>query len=315
MAATFVPAGPCWICESSSLQPVETAGFEFAIYETQDPGLAEYSGQSVTIRRCASCGFAQPDALPSLDNFFGRMYDQRWSRDWLEREFDSHAKTAIFAAVLDGLERRVPSRPRRLLDVGAHVGRFVALAAARGWAAEGTELNPTTASFARERTGLPIHQVALASLAADGRRFEAVTLTDVLEHIPRPLTVLSEVARVLASGGWVAVKVPSGPSQLGKERLRHRLGRTRRVDVAENLVHVSHFSPRALRLALARAGFTDVFVTVGIPEAPEGRTRGRQVLASAMRKSAYHAARVLPGGTRLPFAFNLQAFARKAAAP
>jgi 2-polyprenyl-3-methyl-5-hydroxy-6-metoxy-1,4-benzoquinol methylase len=308
MDPSFIEAGPCWVCGSSEFRRVHDNIFELSAYRGQDPQLAAYTGATVSLRRCVSCGFAQPDRLPALDRYFARMYDQRWSDDWVAAEFESAAKSAIFEGILDALGRRRQRRPRSLLDVGAHVGKFVALARARGWDAEGIELNATTASFARQHAGVTVHSCGLPALAAAGRRFDAITLTDVLEHIPYPLQALRDAAGVLNSGGWIAVKVPSGPNQLRKERLRTLAGRTERVSVADNLVHVSHFSPRALRIALARAGFGSISIHVGAPEQSD-RAGWRAVMSNAARNGAFVAARVL-GGARSPLAFNLQAYAR-----
>lgn len=303
----FVPAGPCWVCGSADLRRVHHNVFDLSPYRDQDQELAAYTGASVALRRCAACGFAQPEHLPALEGYFTRMYDQRWSPDWVAAEFDSPAKSAIFGRILRALEQRLPERPRTLLDVGAHVGKFVALARSRGWDAEGIEPNPTTAAFARGRAGVAVQATPLRALSAAGRRFDAVTVTDVLEHIPFPLETLRDAAAILTRGGWVAVKVPCGPNQLRKERLRALTGRSGRVSVADNLVHVSHFSPRALRLALERAGFTRISLQVGAPEHSDGGGR-REGLSNLARDGVFYAARLL-GGTRSPLAFNLQAFA------
>lgn len=310
MSAAFLPSGPCWICGGSSLRPIHDNVFELSAYRDQDPALAEYTGASVTLVRCAACGFAQPALLPALPRFFDRMYDQRWAQEWVVAEFESDAKTVIFSGILDGLERRVVRPPRRLLDVGAHVGKFAAMAARRGWAVEGVELNPTTAGYARRRTGLPVHERPMSELASEGRQFDAVTLTDVLEHIPEPLGALRDAAAVLVAGGWIAVKVPCGPNQLRKERVRAAAGRAARVSVADNLVHVSHFSPRSLALALSCAGFAEITVEVGRPERNVAAQAARRALGNAVRSAAYGLARALPGGVRSPLALNLQAFAR-----
>ena len=79
------------------------------------------------------------------------MYDQRWSEDWVEQEFDARYKDVIFHGILRELDRRhaaTPGASRRLLDVGAHAGRFMHIAAQEGWDVEGIELNPRTAACA-----------------------------------------------------------------------------------------------------------------------------------------------------------------------
>ena len=298
----------CWVCDGGSLARVHDAVFELSRYAEQDPGLAEYSGARVDIVRCEQCGFAQPASLPALPRYFDRMYDQRWSPEWIAAEHGGAYKDLIFAELLRALEARVPSRPRRLLDVGAHAGRFLSEAARAGWEAEGLELNPATAAYAAGASGAVVHQGNVHSFDASGRAFDAVTLTDVLEHIPEPRTVLRRLREFLVPGGWVAIKVPNGPAQRLKERIRGRIRPGYRPSIADNLVHVNHFSPGSLRLALEREGFTSVVVR---PAAPELLADGGPALDRLRRRAAYAAVRLIPGGVQTPLAFNLQAYGRR----
>ncbi len=223
MTAAFDPVRTCWICDGTTLVPVHELIFELSAYDTQDAELAAYTGSRLTLCRCARCGFAQPAALPALPRYFDRMYDQRWSDDWIRNEFEADYKDDIFAEILGSLAGRLGPARRRLLDVGAHAGRFVSLAQRAGWTAEGLELNPKTAAYAARRTGASIRQLNVHDAAVGDEAYDAITLTDVLEHIPDPVRVLMRAASLLAPDGWVAVKVPCGPSQLLKETWRGRI--------------------------------------------------------------------------------------------
>lgn len=312
--AAFDPVRTCWVCGGTALTPVHELVFELSAYAVQDPELATYTGGRLALCRCAGCGFAQPAALPALPRYFDRMYDQRWSDDWVRNEFEAEYKDGIFTEILAALARRLDPARRRLLDVGAHAGRFVELARGAGWSAEGLELNPKTAAYAARRTGAPIRQLNVHDAAVgDGGAYDAITLTDVLEHIPDPVRVLIRAAALLAPGGWVAVKVPCGPSQLLKETWRGRLFHRYRPTLADNLVHVGHFSPGSLRRALERAGFVDVEVGAAAPELPA--TPGlRGAVSRASRRAVHGAARLLPGGLHTPLTLNLQAYGRRAGA-
>ena len=310
MTAALTPVAACWVCGGPRLERVHDARLELSEYRTQDPELAAYSGRRVAIVRCQACGFAQPASLPALPRFFDRMYDQRWSAEWVEREHRAEYKDRIFDGVLSVLERQLPRNRRRLLDIGAHAGRFIARARARGWDADGLELNPRTAAYAAAASGGRVHHGNLDTWSPAGAGYDAITMTDVLEHIPDPRAALRRAHALLAPGGWIAVKVPNAPVQRLKESVRSRLRRGYQPALADNLVHVNHFGPGSLRTALQREGFDAVDVRVAAPEMPEGTGIGSRTDRVA-RTLAYRVAGSIPGGTRTPLAFNLQAYARR----
>lgn len=307
MAALFEAVASCWVCGGTAFDAVNDAIFDLSEYSRQDPELAAYTGATVTLQRCRACGFAQPAALPSLPNYFDRMYDQRWSDDWIVSEHEAPTKDRIFADILGSLRARLP-QGRTLLDVGAHAGRFLRLARERGWEGEGLELNPKTAAYAAKASGAPVHQCNVHGFRAT-HCYDAITLTDVLEHVPRPLDVLVRARELLCADGWIAIKVPHGAAQRVKERLRARLRPSYRPTLADNLVHVNHFSASSLARALDKAGFRDVVVQAGMPELPGGA--GGPAVDRAIRLAAYRLARLIPGGAALPIAFNLQAYGRR----
>lgn len=306
MAATFEAVPDCWVCGGGAFTAVHEAIFDLSAYARQDPELSEYTGSRVTLQRCRDCGFAQPASLPALPHYFDRMYDQRWADDWVVEEHETPAKDRIFADILAALRARAP-RGRALLDVGAHAGRFLRLAREQGWEVEGLELNPKTAAYAARACGGVVHQGNIHAFTPS-RCYDAVALTDVLEHVPRPLDVLGRVRQLLCAGGWIAVKVPNGAAQRVKEGLRARLRPSYRATLADNLVHVNHFSAGSLARALAKAGFQDVAVRPGAPELPPGTGAADR----ALRLSLYNMARALPGGSSMPFSLNLQAYGRRA---
>lgn len=306
----FVANAGCWVCGGSRARPFHELAFDFGPYVEQDPGLHAYTGRSAWLVRCQTCGFAQPDVMPTLPQFFDRMYDQHWSEDWIEREFAAPYKDFIFRRILTALGRRRQVAGGRLLDIGAHAGRFMHAAQRAGWTVEGIELNPRTASCAARHTGAPVHRVNARALVDRDVRFDAVTLTDVLEHIPDPVTLLTTVGRLVEPGGWIAIKVPCGSSQWHKERLLAAIGRRHRVSLADNLVHVNHFTPGSLARALTAAGFGEVAIETAPPELVYDGARPRRLLANALRLAVYAAGR-LPGAVHTPLALHLQAFARK----
>lgn len=315
----FAQIDSCWVCRSPRLIPISKTHFAIGLIGEEDPELGTYSGHSIRLNACAGCTFIQPEALPTLPRFFDRLYDQKWGESWMASEFEAHYKDFIFKGILDRLEERVSVASRTILDIGAHVGRFIYLAAERGWSAEGIELNPLTAAFARRKTGLLVHQKNAHELAAERITFSAVTMTDTLEHIPFPMQILEQVGMILKPGGWISIKVPFGRNQLLKEKIRSYIKPNYRADIALNLVHVNHFSVQSLRTALRKAGYDDITVTVGAPELFDCHSRAwlgkngclKTSLTNLFHLMVYDTAKVVPFGLRSPLALNLQAFARK----
>lgn len=311
--APFERVPACWVCGGTALRRFHELLFDFSAYVDQDPELFAYTGERAWLVRCGGCGFAQPEVMPTLPAYFDRMYDQQWAPEWIEQEFHSTYKDFIFERLLACLRDRLDGRTGRLLDIGAHAGRFLHLAQRDGWDVEGIELNPRTAEYAARQTGAPVHRVNAQTLGARGWTYAAVTLTDVLEHIPEPVSLLSSVARLVEPGGWIAVKVPCGSSQWQKERTLAALMPHRRVSLADNLVHVNHFSPGSLVRALTSAGFSRATVQTAPPELPPlGASPLRQAFDNAVRLAVYVAGR-MPGAVHTPLALHLQAFAQKPA--
>ena len=92
----FEPVARCWVCDGAVLSRYCQCRMDFREYAEQDPGLHKYTGEHVWLVRCASCGFGQPETLPTLPRYFDRMYDQQWSPAWVEEEFRATYKDLIF---------------------------------------------------------------------------------------------------------------------------------------------------------------------------------------------------------------------------
>jgi ubiquinone/menaquinone biosynthesis C-methylase UbiE len=98
----------------------------------------------------------------------------------------------------------------RVLDVGCGDGSFAAKLAAQGGLVTG--LDPAPAALARARDTYP--ELDWAAPTEDGMlpfpdaSFDVVTCVNVLQHVADTQSLVSEMRRVLVSGGLVAVAVP-----------------------------------------------------------------------------------------------------------
>lgn len=157
------------------------------------------------------------ERAPDLARLLAGGADAERERTWLA--------ATVHADVIDALERNVPAAAgRRVLDIGAGTGDLVAGLIGAGWDAEGTEPAPEIAAAGRAR-GLPIASATASeylalSDAQGGRRYAAVTMMNVLEHIPEPGQLLRLVRGALAPRGVLIVRVPNdfNPLQVAAAR-------------------------------------------------------------------------------------------------
>ena len=104
--------------------------------------------------------------------------------------------------------RRFP-QPGRLLDVGCGNGAFLSRAREMGWQVTGCEPDPKAVATCRAQ-GLSVIQGDVFDPLLDGQRFDAVTISHVLEHVADPEAMLKRVHALLEPGGvlWVAIPNP-----------------------------------------------------------------------------------------------------------
>jgi 2-polyprenyl-3-methyl-5-hydroxy-6-metoxy-1,4-benzoquinol methylase len=135
---------------------------------------------------------------------------------------------------------------RTLLDVGAYCGYFVDVARESGFRAEGIELSRWAAKEARA-LGLTVHEQTLAERAADGSRYQIITLWDVVEHFADPRAELMAAFRLLEAGGMLYL------STIDAGSLAARLLGARWPWLMD--MHLFYFDRNTLASLLASVGF------------------------------------------------------------
>jgi 2-polyprenyl-3-methyl-5-hydroxy-6-metoxy-1,4-benzoquinol methylase len=137
-----------------------------------------------------------------------------------------------------------------LLDIGCAQGFFLFTASQAGYKIKGIEISQDAAEYARREFGLDVEPKAFEELRFPENHFDVVTLWQVLEHVPYPLSVLEEVHRILKPDGLVVVSTPN------IEGLPSRLLRKKWWDIKR--LHVNQFSTRTLMDILRNAEFKNI---------------------------------------------------------
>ena len=201
---------------------------------------------------CERCGTVQQDGVPTgsaLVALYRRMRDDAY----LEEEA---GRRVTARRLLDLIESRCERG--EMLDVGCAHGLLLDEARSRGWETIGLEPADAARAHAAGTLGLDVRDATLDDLdpdGADGGRFQAIVLADVLEHFDDPRRELRRCTRLLAPGGVLTVVTPDPGSRTARLVGGRWWG---------YLPAHTYLLPRAtLRAELARAGL-DPVVDVGL---------------------------------------------------
>jgi SAM-dependent methyltransferase len=221
--------------------------------------------ESARERGCPACASGVGVRRGEKDGFrfdscrdCGTLYARRAADDCDYDTYYHDANLSVPAFIDRRLDEIVATfaphrRANRLLDIGCGAGSLLQAARRAGWDATGTEVSRTAAAHVRA-AGFEVFHGELAAARYPDAHFDVVTASEILEHLPDPLSLVAEIARVLRPNGlfWATTPHARGVSS----RL---LGlRWSTVSPPE---HLQLFSLGGARRLLARAGFTRTRLT------------------------------------------------------
>ena len=224
------------------LEPLPTGPELDAFYESHYRDLLDDGGRAPDLARLVAGG---PDAA-------------------IEREWQA---ATIHADVLAALDMGAAAGARRrALDVGCGTGELLRALIGAGWQAIGTEPAPGIAAVGRA-AGLQIEAATAAAYIARWRAtgeppFDGIVLLNVLEHVPDPATLLSDVASALAPGGILVVRVPNDFSALQEAAHRQLGGRRWWIAIPD---HVNYFDHASIAALVERIGLEVVDRSADFP--------------------------------------------------
>lgn len=203
------------------------------------------------LRRCPACG--QLVSQITAKAYAGSMKEFDTPRGTLptprtQRRHD--ARAAKLFGMVKTLIRPESGTGARLLDIGCSSGALLRSAMTQGFDAEGVEPAAQAAEFAKS-TGLKVFHGYLEEARFPALSFDAVTLMEVIEHLPDPSALLREVWRILKPNGVLVVGTGNGASWT----VRLVGARWGYFQVAEHGGHISFFNPSSLAMLARRCGF------------------------------------------------------------
>lgn len=198
-----------------------------------------------TIVRCRACSFVFVRERPTpaeLAEFYRENGPQEMYTDVSNR-----ANINYYYERLRDLITSIKPSGGTLLDVGCSEGQF--LDVMHGWQRFGIELEPIAAAKASTIYSDHVLNCTLEEADFAMESFDVITLQDVLDHMPDPLTSLKRCHYFLKPGGLIVVKVHNISC------LFARLSGSHFYALLPPL-HLSYFNRQTLDLALTKSGFS-----------------------------------------------------------
>jgi SAM-dependent methyltransferase len=200
-------------------------------------------GRLFHIVECSRCALIRLDPMPDageIASFYPPNYWWESDRSPSGRLAEIYRRLVLMDHVhfvTHDIDRSAP-----VLDVGCGGGLLVHALRKKGLKAHGLDPSGVAARRARGRYGLTVTQGRLPDAPFAAGTFGAITLCHVLEHVPDPMRILEELARLLAPGGKLFVQVPNAACWqfllLGK--------RWSGLDVPRHLIHFRSVDLEAL---------------------------------------------------------------------
>lgn len=119
-----------------------------------------------------------------------------------------------FTTYLKIINRFTPGKGH-LLDVGAATGTFLLTAKNHGWDVAGIEISAAAATSAREK-GLSVTTGTIEDQPPESKKYDVITMWDVLEHVRHPETTVQAISRSLKPGGLFVLNLPDAGSFTAK---------------------------------------------------------------------------------------------------
>lgn len=221
----------CLVCGSETSSAFEKAGY--------------------SLYRCPSCKLLFVHPVPATDLVYGEDYfsGAEQGHGYVDYDRDKKPMIPVFE---EYLRRVIALRPSRgaLLDVGAATGFFVEIAQRMGFKACGVELSAYAAQVGRNK-GL---DVITGTLADVHEVFDAITMLDVIEHVPDPRAELMRAYTRLRGGGVLVINTPD----IGSFYARLMGARWHLIVPPE---HVYYFTRKNFSALLEECGFAVVEAT------------------------------------------------------
>lgn len=207
------------------------------------------------IVECVNCKFVYVnprlpnDALHQiyLNNYFSSDSESHGYKDY---ELTAQLRIATFKHWTNHIQLFV--NKGNVLDIGCASGYFLELMRDKGWQVEAIELDAKMIAKVKAKN-IPVFEKPFEQFVSD-KKYQLITLFDVLEHIPDLKTTFEKLNYLLADDGVVALITPNYASA------QRKLFRKKWFQFKPK-EHIHYFTPDTLKKAIVPYGLEVISIT------------------------------------------------------
>jgi 2-polyprenyl-3-methyl-5-hydroxy-6-metoxy-1,4-benzoquinol methylase len=202
------------------------------------------------VMKCSGCGTLFLDPLPDSEQV-AKLYSQDYfggatkGHGYVDYDVDKEAMRSVFVNHIKKFER-ILGQKGKLFDVGAATGFFIKIAHDHGWKAEGIDISEYASQIARSR-GINVVKGTIYD-ANSVELYDIITMWDVIEHVPDPLSHLLKANSLMRRGGLIAINTPDSGSTFSRI-----MGKRWHLFVPPE--HIWYFNQKSIEILLNKAGF------------------------------------------------------------
>jgi SAM-dependent methyltransferase len=204
------------------------------------------------IVQCNRCGlmYANPRKTPDCEEMKDYPDDPNWdmSKENPQRFEKEKLQVRDYAETRAELNALYPNRGK-IVEIGSSMGFLLDSFRKDGWDVLGIDPDRNGCRYASEKNGIPTRVGTLEEARLPDASFDVVLMMHVIEHVPDPAQLLTEIRRILVPGGRLVMETPRYDTLMYKI-----LGRRERSLGCEG--HIYFFTNDSLRRIYEAAGFT-----------------------------------------------------------
>jgi 2-polyprenyl-3-methyl-5-hydroxy-6-metoxy-1,4-benzoquinol methylase len=197
----------CPACDGNRLTQAFQKNNEVEIIKMHASG---FSRGNRNLFRCDTCELIFCDPMPAFD-----ILEENYAID-SDPEFVSQNSSRIltFKKHLKWLEQemKLDKQSDQILDIGSAGGAFLEAARQLNISAVGLEINPWLVNWGISNYKINLKVGNIEGILANTNKYKAISLWDVLEHLPNPQASLKIITSKIEKKGYLILSLPNTDS-------------------------------------------------------------------------------------------------------